>query len=271
MRDNPIHTFFQVLSGNIPDQLNLGGYRWFEVVLLLGISDREPRYRLYELADGCDTAHRRASQHLCHAAGQCRHVVSRHAMEAAAAGISRVRNWLGSADKYGSFQIHASIMQVFLDHIALVQPLVFLLETAICVSLMLGIAVRLAGIVGDCRPQPADWLVQRPDRMALDLCRHHLRPRHVFCCPGGPQPWHRQPARQTPDPRLPLRWADGPRVGSRVVNERRSIPPRPTPGLRGRRSPGAEIRNRFRRRSSVRWLSRAGLRSQAASSKPSSC
>ena len=40
MRDNPIHTFFQVLSGNIPDQLNLGGYRWFEVVfywvLLIG-------------------------------------------------------------------------------------------------------------------------------------------------------------------------------------------------------------------------------------------
>jgi hypothetical protein len=30
MRDNPIHTFFQVLGGNIPDQLSLGGYRWFE-------------------------------------------------------------------------------------------------------------------------------------------------------------------------------------------------------------------------------------------------
>ena len=33
MRDNPIHTFFQVLGGNIPDQLDLSGYRWFEVVL----------------------------------------------------------------------------------------------------------------------------------------------------------------------------------------------------------------------------------------------
>jgi len=34
MNDNPIHTFFQVLSGNIPDQLNLNaGLRWFEVVL----------------------------------------------------------------------------------------------------------------------------------------------------------------------------------------------------------------------------------------------
>ena len=33
MHDNPIHTFFQVLGGNIPDQLSLGGFRWFEVVL----------------------------------------------------------------------------------------------------------------------------------------------------------------------------------------------------------------------------------------------
>jgi hypothetical protein len=33
VRDNPIHTFFQVLGGNIPDQLSLGGYRWFEVAL----------------------------------------------------------------------------------------------------------------------------------------------------------------------------------------------------------------------------------------------
>ena len=56
--------------------------------------------------------------------------------------------WLESTVKYSSFQAHASIMQVFLDHIALVQPLVFLLETALAISLMLGIAVRLAGIVG---------------------------------------------------------------------------------------------------------------------------
>jgi uncharacterized membrane protein YphA (DoxX/SURF4 family) len=37
---------------------------------------------------------------------------------------------------------------MFLDHIAVVQPLVFLLETALAISLMLGIAVRLAGILG---------------------------------------------------------------------------------------------------------------------------
>jgi len=40
MPDNPIHTFFQVLSGNIPDQLHLGDYRWIMVIfywaLLIG-------------------------------------------------------------------------------------------------------------------------------------------------------------------------------------------------------------------------------------------
>jgi hypothetical protein len=33
MHDNPIHTFFQILGGNLPDQLSLGGFRWLEVVL----------------------------------------------------------------------------------------------------------------------------------------------------------------------------------------------------------------------------------------------
>ena len=37
---------------------------------------------------------------------------------------------------------------MFLNHIALAQPLVFLLETTLAVSLMLGVAVRLAGVVG---------------------------------------------------------------------------------------------------------------------------
>jgi hypothetical protein len=40
MPDNPIHTFFQILGGNLPDQISAGGYRWFEValyrVLLIG-------------------------------------------------------------------------------------------------------------------------------------------------------------------------------------------------------------------------------------------
>ena len=104
MPDNPIHTFFQVLGGNLPDQLSLGEFRWFEVALywVLLIGSLAIAYT----------------------------------------------NWRMDAVKYSSFHAHSAIMQVFLDHIALVQPLVFLLETALAVSLMLGFMVRLAGVVG---------------------------------------------------------------------------------------------------------------------------
>ena len=148
MHDNPIHTFFQVLGGNIPDQLNLGGYRWFEValywVLLIGsLAVAHTNWRM-------DTTQRTGSH------------VSIYAMRLLSAGMwylgtlwklplpisAGFKYWLENTVKYSSFQAHSSIMEVFLDHIALVQPLVFLLETAICVSLMLGVAVRLAGVVG---------------------------------------------------------------------------------------------------------------------------
>jgi hypothetical protein len=148
MRDNPIHAFFQVLGGNIPDQLSLGGYRWFEVALywVLLIGSLAVAYTNWRM-----DATQRTGTHL-----------SIYAMRLVSAGMwylgtlwklplpvsAGFKYWLGNTVKYSSFQAHASIMQVFLDHIAVVQPLVFLLETAICVSLMLGVAVRLAGVVG---------------------------------------------------------------------------------------------------------------------------
>jgi hypothetical protein len=148
MHDNPIHTFFQVLGGNIPDQLSLGGFRWFEVVLywVLLIGSLAIGYTNWRL-----DSTQRTGTHL-----------SIYAMRLVSAGMwylgtlwklplpisAGFKYWLENTVKYSSFQAHASIMQVFLDHIALVQPLVFLLETALAISLMLGIAVRLAGIVG---------------------------------------------------------------------------------------------------------------------------
>ena len=202
MRDNPIHTFFQVLGGNIPDQLNLGGFRWFEVVLywVLLIGSLTIAYTNWRL-----DSTQRTGTHL-----------SIYAMRLVSAGMwylgtlwklplpisAGFKYWLENTVKYSSFDAHASIMQVFLDHIALVQPLVYLLETALAVSLMLGIAVRLAGIVGVLFIlNLSDRPLQRPDRMAVDLCRHHLRPRHVRGGPGRPQPRHRQPAGQTSDSR----------------------------------------------------------------------
>ena len=126
-------------------RLSLGGFRWFEVVLywVLLIGSLAIGYTF--------DSSQRTGTHL-----------SIYAMRLVSAGMwylgtlwklplpisAGFKYWLENTVKYSSFQAHASIMQVFLDHIALVQPLVFLLETALAISLMVGIAVRLAGIVG---------------------------------------------------------------------------------------------------------------------------
>lgn len=57
------------------------------------------------------------------------------------------RFWMESTVKYSSFQWHSEIMQVLTDHIALMQPLVFLSETFFAFSLMLGFMVRFSGVL----------------------------------------------------------------------------------------------------------------------------
>ena len=148
MPDNPIHTFFQILGGTLPDQISAGGYRWFEVALywVLLIGSLAIAYTNWRM-----DATQRTGTH-----------VSIYAMRLVSAGMwylgslwklplpvsAGFQFWLDNTVKYSSFHGHAAIMQVFLDHITLVQPLVFLLETALAVSLMLGFMVRLAGVVG---------------------------------------------------------------------------------------------------------------------------
>ncbi len=148
MRDNPIHTFLQFLSGRIPDQLSLGAFGWltallYWLLLAAGIAIAVVNWRRDPM--------QRTAQH-----------VSICAMRFLMAGMwflgtlwklpwpvsDGFKYWLGNTVKYSSFQWHADIMQVFLAHIAIVQPLVYLLELSFAVSLMLGVMVRLTGIVG---------------------------------------------------------------------------------------------------------------------------
>ena len=53
--------------------------------------------------------------------------------------------WLQQTVKYSSLQIHADIMQGFLDIIPVAQPLVLSAEVLFTASLMLGCLVRLSG------------------------------------------------------------------------------------------------------------------------------
>jgi uncharacterized membrane protein YphA (DoxX/SURF4 family) len=145
--DNPLHTFLLFLIGGIPDQLSLGALRWFTVALywalLIGsLSVFFANWRL-------DSSQRTAT----HISIYCMRVVS--------AGMwylgtlwklplpvsTGFHYWLGSTAKYSSFHLHAAFMQIFVDHIALVQPAVYLLEVFFTASLMLGFMVRLSGIV----------------------------------------------------------------------------------------------------------------------------
>lgn len=58
------------------------------------------------------------------------------------------RYWLDQEAKYSSIPYLAFLIRdVFIPHIAVLQPVVYLLEILFAVSLTLGIAVRLAGIV----------------------------------------------------------------------------------------------------------------------------
>lgn len=149
MRDNPVHTVLQFLVGGIPDQLTVAKSMPLVAVLLV---------TLYwsALVGGIVVAvlnwRRDPAQRTAHAIGV---FVLRMTM----AGMwwlgilwklplpvsDGFKYWLGQTVKGSALTVHADIMQVFLDHIAIAQPLVFLLELSIGISLMMGFLVRASG------------------------------------------------------------------------------------------------------------------------------
>jgi hypothetical protein len=145
MRDNPIHFFLQFLGGQIPDQVSLGNLRWFAVAF----------YWLVLIASFWIAA----SNWRRDPAQRSLHHLAVFALRMIAAGMwwlgtlwklplpvsPGFKYWLAQTVKFSSFQWHADFMQVFLSHIALVQPVVYLSEVFFTVSLMLGLLVRLSG------------------------------------------------------------------------------------------------------------------------------
>ena len=147
MRDNPIHTFLQFMTGQIPDQLSLGGFRWITVLVywalfIAGIAIAVVNWRR--------DPHQRTVRD-----------VSVFLLRYLAAGMwwlgtlwklplpvsPGFQYWLDQTVKFSAFQWHSDLMQAFDAHIAIMQPLVYLTEVFFTVSLMLGFAVRLSGIL----------------------------------------------------------------------------------------------------------------------------
>ncbi len=147
MRDNSLHSLFQVLTGQIHDQLALGSLRWFTVAMAwcmffggIGVAlyvwSRFPEQRTLRnlLVFGMRFI----------SAGMWYLGTLWKLPWPVAHGF---KDWLTNCVTYSSFQWHADIMQVFLNHIALVQPLVYLLEVFFAASLAFGFAVRFTGVV----------------------------------------------------------------------------------------------------------------------------
>ena len=96
--------------------------------------------------------------------------------------------WLEQTVKFSSFQVHADLMQVFLNHIALVQPLVYLLEIGFTHGLMLAYWCDLP--VSSRRCSRWNLLVGSTTirRMALDL-HDHLASIGMFAAIGAGAAW----------------------------------------------------------------------------------
>jgi uncharacterized membrane protein YphA (DoxX/SURF4 family) len=147
MRDNPIHTFLLFMTGQIPDQITAGEMRWVTVVLywllaIAGIGIAVFNWRR--------CPEQRSIHHLL--------VLGMRFLGAAMFYVGSLwklplpvsagfQSWTENCVKYSSWQVHADMMQFFLDHIVIVGPLVYMLEVAFAASLMLGLMVRLSGVV----------------------------------------------------------------------------------------------------------------------------
>jgi len=147
MRDNPIHSFFQVMTGQIHDQLALGGYDGLVVVMawvLFWSGLAIAGYIWVKYPEQRTLQHAWVFLLRFVSAGMWYLGTLWKLPWPVAHGF---KDWLTNTVTYSSFQWHADIMQFFLTNIAFVQPLVYLLEVFFALSLSCGLAVRFTGVV----------------------------------------------------------------------------------------------------------------------------
>jgi uncharacterized membrane protein YphA (DoxX/SURF4 family) len=142
MRQDPISAFLVFMSGHNPDQMHLGEVvRLYTAVLywVLLISSMAIAYwNLREEPTQRTVGH-----------------VSIFLMRVLAAGMWYLetlwklpgsvtpgfRFWMDQTVKFDAYGLHANLLQILADHIAVVQPVIYVLELLIAASLMLGFFV----------------------------------------------------------------------------------------------------------------------------------
>ena len=144
MRQDPISAFLVFMSGHNPDQMHLGEVaRLYTAVLYWVLLIASAAIAYWNLRD---EPTQRTVGH-----------VSIFLMRLLAAGMWYLetlwklpgsvtlgfRYWMDQTVKFDAYDLHASLLQILEDHIAVVQPVIYVLELLIAVSLMLGLFVPL--------------------------------------------------------------------------------------------------------------------------------
>lgn len=147
MRDTPFNDVFEFLTGQTGDQMGIGGLRWFTVALYwaLAVAGVAVAVAVWRRDPSQRTPRHLAIFAMRFVAAEMWYLGTLWKLPLPVSGA--FQGWLENTVKFSAFDWHAAFMQVFVDHIAVAQPLVYLLEVFLTASLMLGFAVRLSGVL----------------------------------------------------------------------------------------------------------------------------
>jgi uncharacterized membrane protein YphA (DoxX/SURF4 family) len=147
MRDNPINGFLLFMTGRSGDEINAAAFRWPAMTLWWLLLIAGAAIAIYNWRRDPE---QRSAHHLF--------VYFMRVIGAAfwfAGSLWKLplpvsegfKSWMDMSVQYSSFQWHADFMNVFVGYITIVGPLVYLLELSFCISLMLGLLVRVSNTV----------------------------------------------------------------------------------------------------------------------------
>src|SRR5215472_7220221 len=142
MREDPISAFLVFMSGHNPDQMHLGELvRLYTAVLYWTLL-------VASVVIACWNLRREPTQRtVAHLS-----IFLLRLLAAAMWYLETLwklpgpvtlgfRYWMDQTVKFDAYRAHAALLQIFDNHIALVQPLIYLVELLIAASLMLGLFV----------------------------------------------------------------------------------------------------------------------------------
>ncbi len=149
MRTNPFHDAWLFIIGETPDQLSRGGWRWLLVALFLALLLAGIVIAIQSWRD--DRSQRTASHLITWFA---RTLVGCMWFQGSLWKLPLFTTdnglffWTKQMVEHAAFDWHRAIVEhVFIPGFLVVDPLVFLAELAFATSLILGIGVRLVGLV----------------------------------------------------------------------------------------------------------------------------